>query len=194
VRGTAAGADSAAEWGEDGLGEAGSEWRGQGAQRVNAKCREVSTHCVPGLGAGHLLRPAGATYPQEAVQFPHGHLLGSVHSLEHLLLMLGPKGMWALSHRLCSPTLSVCLSVCLSVYVYFCMWRVEAAAVFHRILRWLSQPSWNLASSPRISFCPCLPCCSYRQGTPPLTFPSCWGFELRSSCLWDTFPRPSLTA
>lgn len=110
--GTAAGADSAAEWGEDGQGEAGGGDRVH--RRGNAECTLVRTHWVPGLGAGHPQRRAGATYPQETVQFPHGHLLGSVHSLKHLLLMLGGKGRWALSPRLCSPT---CLSVCLCVFL-----------------------------------------------------------------------------
>lgn len=56
------------------------------------------------------------THPNEAVQLPHGHLLGPLHGLEHLLLMLGgrvgtrvalpghacvsavtpPKGLWTL--------------------------------------------------------------------------------------------------
>lgn len=111
--GTAAGADFAAEWGEDGQGEAGGGDRVH--RRGNAECTLVRTHWVPGLGAGHPQRRAGATYPQETVQFPHGHLLGSVHSLKHLLLMLGGKGRWALSPRLCSPT---CLSVCLCVFLH----------------------------------------------------------------------------
>lgn len=158
--GTAAGADSAAEWGEDGQGEAGGGDRVH--RRGNAECTLVRTHWVPGLGAGHPQRRAGATYPQETVQFPHGHLLGSVHSLKHLLLMLGGKGRWALSPRLCSPT-------CLSVYVYFCTWRTEAgaAAVSHLILRGVSQPSWNLSSSPG-SPVPVSP--AVVTGTPHLTF------------------------
>ena len=65
--------------------------QGQGALWVNDDHREVTTHWVPGLGSGHPQRQARATHPQEAVQFPHGHLLGSVHSLEHLLLMLGKR-------------------------------------------------------------------------------------------------------
>lgn len=43
-----------------------------------------------GAWAGSRVSPimGWVTHPQEVVQFPHGHLLGSVHSLEHLLLML----------------------------------------------------------------------------------------------------------
>lgn len=63
-----------------------------------------------------LRRWAWVTHPQEAVQFPHGHLLGSVHSLENLLLMLRVEGTlsglpWALAQAL-----SVCLSVSLCLY------------------------------------------------------------------------------
>lgn len=72
---------------------------------------------------------AWVTHPQEAVQFPHGHLLGSVHSLENLLLMLRVEGTlsglpWALAQAL---SVSVCLSMplslslCLSVYVSACV-------------------------------------------------------------------------
>lgn len=73
---------------------------------------ECCTHWVPGLGAGCLQLWAGVTHPQEVVQFPHGHLLGSVHSLEHLLLMLVGKRKAGTEQQAVQ---SVCLSVCLCV-------------------------------------------------------------------------------
>lgn len=40
----------------------------------------------PGQGRGQ------ETHPNEAVQLPHSHLLGTLHGLQHLLLMLGGGG------------------------------------------------------------------------------------------------------
>lgn len=66
-----------------------------------------------------LRRWAWETHPQEAVQFPQGHLLGSVHSLENLLLVLRVEGtlsglLWALAQAV---SLSVSLSVALCLYL-----------------------------------------------------------------------------
>lgn len=36
-----------------------------------------------------------ATHPNDAVQLPHGHLLGPFHGLKHLLLVLPGKAGWS---------------------------------------------------------------------------------------------------
>ena len=49
--------------------------------------------CPPSLRAGKSLhpRPDSTTHPDDAVQLAHGHLLGTLHSLQDLLLVLGGK-------------------------------------------------------------------------------------------------------
>lgn len=91
---------------------------GTGCTEGNAECGEVSTHRVPGLGPGHHQRWAGATHPQEAVQFTHGHLLGSVHSLEHLLLVLGGREEVGAEPQAVQSNLSVCPFICLCVSLH----------------------------------------------------------------------------
>jgi len=54
----------------------------------------------PRLGKSPCPRPGSRTHPNDAVQLPHGHLLGPLHGLQDLLLVLGRKSI-ARSH--CAP-------------------------------------------------------------------------------------------
>lgn len=123
-----------------------------------------------------LRRWAWVTHPQEAVQFPHGHLLGSVHSLENLLLMLRVEGTlsglpWALAQAV-----SVCLSlydsivVSLSVCVCLSLFLFVSVSLHMRGRGgyWLSSILFRgRVSQPRV---PSIPGTGCHAG--------CWGFEL----------------